>query len=449
MQAILIKNATIVNEGKTVKGNVLCDKGRIKKIFSEEIPGPAEEYSPTVIEAEGRILMPGLIDDQVHFREPGLTHKGDIYTESRAAVAGGITSYMEMPNTSPPATTRNLVDEKFRIASGSSFANYSFYIGATNDNLAELLDADTGKICGVKIFMGSSTGNMLVDSEKALRSVFSHIKIPVAVHCEDETIIRENIRSFTKKYGEDIPVSMHPAIRSAGACLRSSSRAVKLAREYGTRLHVLHVSTENELKLFDSLTPIERKSITAEVCIHHLWFDSDDYARLGNRIKWNPAIKTAKDKEALIEAVNSGRIDVIATDHAPHTEQEKSEKYLKAPSGGPMVQHALAAMMELAARGKISLEKIVEKMCHAPAIIYKINKRGFIREGYWADLVLVDPGSAWTVSRDNLLYKCRWSPMEGQVFGSRVTHTIVNGNLVFDNGSIEPQPKGIQLAFDR
>ena len=449
MNAILIKNATIVNEGMSMRGHLLCDNGRIEKIFYEDIPGNAGNHADRIIEAENKILIPGVIDDQVHFREPGLTHKADISSESKAAVAGGITSYMEMPNTSPPTTTNALLKEKIEIAKRSSFANFSFYLGATNDNIGELAAADPLTVCGIKIFMGSSTGNMLVDDEATLRSIFSRIKLPVAVHCEDEATIQANTLAHKRKFGDNLPVIMHPAIRSEEACYLSSSYAVELAREYGTRLHVLHISTERELKLFDSITPVEKKNITAEVCIHHLWFDQSDYAKLGTKIKWNPAIKTHRDKEALIRAVNEGTIDVIATDHAPHTLREKSNSYFNAPSGGPMVQHSLVAMIELVKKGRITLEKIVEKMCHTPATIFGINDRGYIREGYFADLVLLDMDSSWTVSRENILYKCGWSPMEGQTFSSRVTHTIVNGRIVYEDGIFNEQPAGKQLTFKR
>ncbi len=449
MNPILIKNATIVNEGKSMRGHLLCDNGRIEKIFHEDIPGNAENYTARIIEADNKILIPGVIDDQVHFREPGLTHKGDISSESKAAVAGGITSYMEMPNTSPPTTTNALLREKIEIAKRSSFANFSFYLGATNDNLRELAAADPLTVCGIKIFMGSSTGNMLVDDEATLRSIFSRIKIPVAVHCEDEATIQANTLAHKIKFGEDLPVIMHPAIRSEEACYLSSSYAVELAREYGTRLHVLHISTERELKLFDSITAVEKKKITAEVCVHYLWFDQSDYAKLGTKIKWNPAIKTQRDKEALIRAVNEGSIDVIATDHAPHTLGEKSNSYFNSPSGGPMVQHSLVAMIELVKRGQLTLEKMVEKMCHSPAIIFNINDRGYIREGYFADLVLLDMDSSWTVSKENILYKCGWSPMEGQTFSSRVTHTIINGRIVYEDGNFDEQPAGKQLTFNR
>lgn len=449
MQAILIKNAAIINEGKILRGHVFCADGRIEKIFREEPQGFEENSSLRIIEAEDKILIPGVIDDQVHFREPGLTHKADIYSESKAAIAGGVTSYMEMPNTSPPTTSKSLLAEKINIARQSSLANYSFYLGATNDNLKELLEADPLKICGIKIFMGSSTGNMLVDNDAVLRSIFSKINIPVAVHCEDESVIKANTLAHKRKYGENIPVMMHPAIRSEEACYLSSSYAVELAREFGTRLHVLHISTARELELFDSVTPAEKKKITSEVCIHHLWFDQSDYSKHGTKIKWNPSIKTHKDKEALIRAVNEGPIDIIATDHAPHTDKEKALSYFNAPSGGPMVQHSLVAMMELVRTGQIRIEKLVEKMCHAPATIFNINERGYIREGYYADLVLLDMNSAWTVSKENILYKCGWSPMEGMTFNTKVTHTVVNGHIVYENGIFDEQPRSKQLTFKR
>ncbi len=449
MQAILINNATIVNEGETLKGHILSANGRIEKIFRGASPDFEENSSLRIIDATGKILIPGIIDDQVHFREPGLTHKADIYSESKAAIAGGITSYMEMPNTIPPTTNKQFLAEKVNIARQSSFANYSFFLGATNDNLRDLMEADPATVCGIKVFMGSSTGNMLVDNDAVLRSIFSIIKIPIAVHCEDEAIIKANTLAHKRKYGEKIPVMMHPAIRSEEACYRSSSYAVELAREFGTRLHVLHISTARELELFDSVTPVEKKKITSEACIHHLWFDQSDYAKYGTKIKWNPAIKTHKDKEALIKAVNDGLIDIIATDHAPHTNQEKELSYLNAPSGGPMVQHSLVAIMEMVRNKQISMEKLVEKMCHTPATIFNINERGYIREGYYADLVLIDPDSSWTVNKDNILYKCGWAPMEGRTFNSKVTHTIVNGHIVYENGIFDEHPRSKQLTFKR
>lgn len=449
MHAILIKNATIVNEGIIRKGSVLCEKGRIERIFGEEPEGFDQNSRLRIIDAEDKILIPGIIDDQVHFREPGLTHKATIFTESKAAIAGGVTSYMEMPNTIPPATNKSLLEDKVDIAERSSLANYSFYLGATNDNINDLLEADPLTVCGIKVFMGSSTGNMLVDDDNALRSIFSRVRIPVAVHCEDESVIRANTLAFRAKFGDHIPVSMHPAIRSEEACYLSSSRAVNLAREYGTRLHVLHISTAKELELFDSLSLPEKKRITSEVCIHHLWFDQSDYEKLGTRIKWNPAIKTWHDRDALINAVNNGTIDIIASDHAPHTMEEKSRNYFQAPSGGPLVQHSLVAMMEYVREGRLTIEKLVEKMCHSPAALFNVVDRGFIRQGYFADLALIDANSPWTVSKENILYKCGWSPMEGSTFNARVTHTIVNGHIVFDNGTIDEQPKSMQLKFNR
>ncbi len=449
MQALLIKNATIVNESEVRRGHVLCNGGIIEKISYEYDPAFAEMNAPVTIDAESRLLIPGVIDDQVHFREPGLTHKADIGSESRAAVAGGITSYMEMPNTSPPTTTRELLTQKREIASRNSFSNFSFYMGATNENLEELKAADPALVCGIKVFMGSSTGDLLVDDDTALRAIFENIRIPVAVHCEDEKTIQENSRVYRNRYGEDLPVSLHPEIRSEEACWLSSSRAVELARRHGTRLHVLHISTARELELFASLTPEEKKRITSEVCIHHLWFDNSDYERLGNSIKWNPAIKTGADRDALVSAVESGLIDIVATDHAPHTAEEKAGSYFRAPSGGPMVQHALPAMMELVKRGSLTVEKVVERMCHAPARLFSLEKRGFIREGYFADLAVVDMDAGWTVTKDNILYKCGWSPMEGVNFSAKVTHTVVNGHVVFAEGVIDQQPRGMQLKFNR
>jgi len=449
MHPILIKNAMIINEGSSFKGHVLCENGRIAKIFRNDEPPVQKENTAVVIEAGNLVLIPGVIDDQVHFREPGLTHKGDISSESKAAVAGGVTSYMEMPNTSPPTTTNALLKDKIEMAAGKSWANFSFYLGASNDNINELMEADPLTVCGIKIFMGSSTGNMLVDDDATLRTIFSSIKIPVAVHCEDEATIQANTLAHKRKFGENVPVIMHPAIRSAEACYISSSFAVDLAREYNTRLHVLHISTEKELELFDSLTPAEKERITSEVCIHHLWFDQADYARLGTKIKWNPAIKSQRDKQALLKALKAGTIDVVATDHAPHTMKEKSGTYFNAPSGGPMVQHSLVAMVEMVKKGLITIEMMVEKMCHSPARIFNISRRGFIREGYYADLVLVDLDSEWTVSGDNILYKCGWSPLEGVTFSSMVTHTIVNGSIVYRDRELRGEPAGKMLKFER
>ncbi len=444
MSSILIKSATVVNERKQQVLDIFIDKGLIENI-SLSINKPAD----LEINAEGLYLLPGCIDDQVHFREPGLTHKATIYTEAKAAVAGGITSFMEMPNTIPNALTQNLLKEKYQIASRSSLANYSFYMGASNDNLAEVLKTNIREVCGIKVFMGSSTGNMLVDNEKTLEGIFSQAPTLIAVHCEDEATIKANLKRFQKEFGEDITPSMHPLIRSEASCYKSSSFAAELAKKYNSRLHILHISTGKETSLFDNTIPLAEKRITAEACIHHLWFSDKDYPEKGNLIKWNPAIKTVQDRDAILQAVLNDRIDVIATDHAPHTIEEKHSPYLQAPSGGPLVQHALPAMLELYKQGKISLEKIVEKMAHNPAICFQIEKRGFIREGYLADLVLVDLNKPQTVSKENILYKCNWSPFEGTHFSSSVTHTIVSGNLVYQNGKFDESHKGQRLAFNR
>jgi dihydroorotase len=451
MKDLIIKDAKVVNEGKILRDtSLLIRNGIIEKIFRDAVPQNILDQAD-VIDASGKFLLPGIIDDQVHFREPGLTHKGDIYTESKAAVAGGITSYMEMPNTLPQATTQELLNQKYERASEISLANYSFYIGATNDNLEELLKTDPSKVCGIKVFMGSSTGNMLVDNPTTLSSLFKESKMLIAVHCEDESIVQANLAAAVEKYGEEIPVSEHPKIRDTSACFNSSSKAVELAKKFGTRLHILHVSTAAELALFEA-APVKGKRITSEVCVHHLWFSDADYEKYGARIKWNPAIKSANDRASLIKAVNDNRIDVIATDHAPHTEEEKSRPYLKMPSGGPLVEHSLPAMLELSRNGKISIEKIVEKMCHAPADLFGIEKRGYIRKGYKADLVLVDAGK-WTVSKENIQAKCNWSPFEGESFYYYISHTIVNGNLVYENltpgkkGTFYEQKKGERLSF--
>lgn len=447
MSSICIKNATIVNEGRSFRSDLLVTGEFINKIGivqADEIP-----HDSTIIDASGLILIPGVIDDQVHFRDPGLTHKGDIYTESRAAAAGGITSFMDMPNTSPQTVTNDLLRGKMELASQKSLINYSFYLGATNTNLDEIINADPHTVCGIKLFMGSSTGNMLVDNEQSLRDLFRYATIPVACHCESEPVIRNNLEKLKNEFGEDIPVRMHPVIRSREACFLSTSHSIDLADEYGARLHILHLSTADEMKLFRNDIPLSQKKITAEVCVHHLWFDDSDYNRLGNFIKWNPAVKTKYDRDALIESVINDKIDVIATDHAPHTLEEKSNKYLKAPSGGPLVQHALNVMLELWHRRAVSLEKIVEKMCHNPAFLFNIKERGFIRERYKADLCLVDPESQWTVNKDNILYKCGWSPFEGVTFRSAVKTTIVNGTIVYDNGYINENYRGQRLMFDR
>ena len=447
MSSILIKNATIVNEGKTFRNDLLIIDELITAIGS-----PVSVTIPTgtqIIDATGLLLLPGVIDDQVHFRDPGLTHKGDILSESRAAVAGGITSFMDMPNTVPQTVTVEILNDKYLIGSEKSFCNYSFYLGATNNNLDEILKVDKSAVCGIKLFMGSSTGNMLVDDENALRNLFANTDLPITAHCEDESIIRKNTEIYRNKYGENVPVKMHSLIRSRDACLISSAHAVNLAREYNARLHILHLSTADELKLFSNDLPLSQKRITGEVCVHHLWFDDSAYDDLGSLIKWNPAIKTKFDRDALIKGVNSNTIDIIATDHAPHTLTEKGNSYFKAPSGGPLVQHSLAAMLELWHNKIFSLEKIVEMMCHNPSVLFNIRNRGFIREGYQADLCLVDPESPWRVTKENILYKCGWSPFEGTTFRSKVAKTIVNGTIVYDDGIINEDYRGQRLRFDR
>jgi dihydroorotase len=447
MSSILIKKATIVNEGKTFRGDLLIIDENISAIGTTELMKIPS--GTNVIDATGFLLLPGIIDDQVHFREPGLTYKGDIFSESRAAVAGGVTSFMDMPNTNPQTVTIDLLNEKYLIGSENSVTNYSFYLGATNTNIDEVLKVDHSAVCGIKLFMGSSTGNMLVDNEDALKNLFSRTPLPIAAHCEDESIIRKNIERYREKYGEDVPVNMHPLIRSREACMKSSTHAVNLAKEYNTRLHILHLSTAEELRLFSNEVPLSQKRITGEVCVHHLWFDDSSYDDLGMFIKWNPAIKTRFDRDALINGVKNDLVDIIATDHAPHTLAEKENSYFKAPSGGPLIQHTLVAMLEMWQRKIFSLEKIVEMMCHNPAILFNIRKRGFIREGYKADLCLIDPASPWKVSRENLLYKCGWSPFEGETFNSKVVKTIVNGTIVYDEGIINDNYRGQRLMFDR
>lgn len=446
MNRILIKNAKIVNEGTIFEGDVLIENDLIVEI-ADSISLKTSDC--IVIDAEGSYLMPGAIDDQVHFREPGLTRKGDIESESRAAVAGGITSFIEQPNTVPNAVTQEILENKYQIASQKSFANYSFMMGATNDNLEEVLKTNPKNVAGIKIFLGSSTGNMLVDNEAVLEKIFSSTPMLIAVHCEDETTIQNNLAAFKEQYGEDVPVTAHNLIRSAEACYISSSKAVALAKRTGARLHIFHLSTAKEMELFTNKIPLEDKKITAEVCVHHLWFTDEDYKTKGNFIKWNPAVKTAEDRAELWKALNDGRIDVIATDHAPHTKEEKMQSYLKAPSGGPLVQHAVVAMFEAHHQGKISVEKIVEKMCHNPAKIFKIEKRGFIKEGYHADLVIVNPSLPWSVKPENILYKCGWSPFENFTFKSRITHTFVNGELVYNNFKVKDTRAGKRLLFDR
>ena len=446
MNKVLIKNAQIVNEGIITKADVFIENDLIVEIAYSI---SAKTGDTQIIEANDKYLIPGMIDDQVHFREPGLTHKATIATESKAAVAGGITSFIEMPNTVPQATTIEKLEEKFSIAKKTSWANYSFMFGGTNDNLEEILKVDEQKVAGLKLFLGSSTGNMLVDNPKVLEEIFSKTNLLISVHCEDEKTIKNNLEKYLKEFGDDIPIEMHPKIRSAEACYLSSSKAIELAKKTGARLHVFHLSTEKETHLFSNKKPLAEKKITAEVCVHHLWFTEEDYKAKGTKIKWNPAVKSQKDKDGLWKALLDDRLDVIATDHAPHTLEEKNNGYNKAPSGGPLVQHALVALLEMYHKGKISLEKIVEKACHNPAILFQIKDRGFIREGYKADLVLIDLISPWTVNKENILYKCGWSPFEGTTFKSRVSHTFVNGiltyhNLKFPNKSI-PQ----RLTFNR
>ncbi|MBI9062648.1 MAG: dihydroorotase [Marinilabiliaceae bacterium] len=445
MSTILIKNATIINEGGKRTGSVLIKDDLIEKVIYDDTLPQADE----VIDATGKLLIPGAIDDQVHFREPGLTHKADMQSESRAAIAGGITSFMEMPNTTPQAVTQEVLEDKYKLAAAKSSANYSFYIGATNDNIDELLKTDPKKVCGIKIFMGSSTGNMLVDNESILDRIFAESPVLIATHCEDEATIRENTTIYKNKFGEDLPFKYHPVIRSAEACYKSSKKAADLARKHNARLHILHLSTEKELELLDNNLPLEQKKITGEVCVHHLWFSEKDYDQYGSRIKWNPAIKSTNDRDALRAGLNSGKLDVVATDHAPHTKEEKQNKYFKAPSGGPLVQHALVAMLEMAKQGIFTYELVVEKMCHAPATLYQIEKRGYIREGYKADLVLIDTDYPSEVNSENILYKCGWSPFEGTIFSHAITHTFINGQLAYREGKIKESIRGERLTFDR
>ena len=439
----LLKNGTIINEGRVFTSDILIKEDRIEKIggIIENNCGAVE------IDASGKLIIPGCIDDQVHFREPGLTHKGTIFSESRAAVAGGITSFMEMPNTVPNALTQELLEEKYAIASKSSIANFSFFMGASNDNLDEVLKTNPTNVCGIKVFMGSSTGNMLVDNEKALEGLFSQVGMLIATHCEDENTIKANLEKAKTLYGEHIPIQEHPIIRSEEACYKSSAFAVSMARKYGTRLHVLHISTEKETHLFDNTIPLEQKKITAEACIHHLWFTEKDYNSKGNFIKWNPAVKKESDRLGIWKALLDNRIDVIATDHAPHTLQEKNQSYFNAPSGGPLVQHGLLAMLEKVKEGEISLEKIVDKMCHSPAILFRIKERGFIREGYKADLVVISQEKSPIVTKENCLYSCAWSPFEGIQFSHTIEKTFVNGNIVFQDGIIVNDIIGERLTF--
>ncbi len=447
MNNYLIKNAKIVNNGITTPGFVLVREGIIKAVGTGE---PAEEAASVhVIDAGGQYLIPGVIDDQVHFREPGLTHKAEIATESKAAVAGGITSFMEMPNTKPQATSIEELEKKYVRAAEVSMANYSFYLGATNDNIDEIKSLDPTRNCGVKVFMGSSTGNMLVDDRKTLERIFAESPTLIATHCEDEATIRKNTEEQREAFGEDIPFSMHSVIRSEEACYLSSSMAVELARKHNSRLHVLHVSTARELDLFEQGTNFDKKRITAEVCVHYLWFTDADYETKGALIKWNPAIKTKHDRDSLLAALLNDKADVIATDHAPHTIEEKQNHYFSSPSGGPMVQHALPAMLEMVHQNKISIEKVVEKMCHAPARLFGVKDRGFLEPGYKADIVMVDMEKEWTVERKNILYKCGWSPLSGETFHSAVTHTWVNGKLVYNDGLFNEMVRGERLEFSR
>lgn len=445
MGRILLKNAKIVNDNKIFPADILLEDDVILKI-EDQI---SSDSAAKVMDLEGKYVIPGAIDDQVHFREPGLTHKGTIATESRAAVAGGITSFMEQPNTNPQTTTIEALEDKFEMARNSAFANYSFLFGGTNDNLEEIKKLDKNACSGIKLFLGSSTGNMLVDNEEVIEKIFRNTEMVISAHCEDESTIKANFAKYKAQYGDDIPVKYHPLIRSAEACYLSSSRAIALAKKTGARFHVFHLSTGKETELFRNDIPLEDKKITAEVCIHHLWFSEEDYDTKGTLIKWNPAVKTAVDRDQLWEALLDDRIDVIATDHAPHTLEEKNNVYTSAPSGGPLVQHALPAMLEKYHDGKISLEKIVEKMCHNPAKLFQIKKRGFIREGFYADLVVLDLNDSWTVTKENIAYKCGWSPFEGNSFKSRITHTFVNGHLAYENGNFSEERKARRLTFNR
>ena len=444
---ILIHKATIINEGDSYIGSVLIENDRISRVYSDDIPETILNECSEVIDARGLYLIPGVIDDQVHFRDPGLTYKGDISTESRAAVAGGVTSFMEMPNTNPQTVTLEELDKKFELAASKSVANFSFYLGATNNNIDELKRVDKKHVCGVKIFMGSSTGNMLVDDEKALQQIFAEVDMVIATHCEKEDIIRDNIDKYKKQFGDDIPIKYHPLIRSEEACYRSSAQAIELADKYGSRLHVLHLSTARELTLLSD-SPVEDKKITGEVCVHHLWFTDEDYERYGAKIKWNPAVKTINDRDALRNGLLNNKLDVVATDHAPHLLSEKEGGSLKAASGGPLVQHSLQVMLEMSYKGLITPEQVVEKMSHAPAKLFSVRERGFIRDGYYADLVLLDFNEPYTVTKDNILYKCGWSPFEGTTFNTTVKKTFVNGKLVYNNGVITEDQFGMPLEFN-
>lgn len=443
---ILIQNATIINEGQSFTGSVLIEDDKIKKIYRNEAIPEQITNKLQVIDATNKYLIPGAIDDQVHFRQPGLTHKGDIESESRAALAGGVTSFMEMPNTNPQTTTIEELEKKFEIGAEHAYANYSFYLGATNNNLEELKKVNPKEVCGVKVFMGSSTGNMLVDKEKALRGIFAEIDMLIATHCEKEEIIQKNIEYYKNKLGDNIPIEYHPLIRSEEACYRSSAEAAELADKYGTQLHILHLSTAKEISLFNS-TPLEAKKITGEVCVHHLWFSDEDYKTYGNKIKWNPAVKTKNDRDQLLQGLLDGKLDVVATDHAPHLMSEKQGGCLQAASGGPLVQHSLLMMLELSKQGKISKEKVVGKMCHNPSILYRIDKRGYIREGYYADLAIIS-NDEFVIDKSNIRYKCAWSPLEGETLSHSVETVILNGKIAYNNGEIR-EKNGYRLAFNR
>lgn len=444
MKSILIKEGTLINEGTSRVADLLIKNGRIERI-DVQIDASAD----IEINAEGKVVMPGIIDDQVHFREPGLTHKANLYTEPKAAVAGGTTSFMEMPNTKPAALTQELLEDKYQIAAKSSLGNFSFFMGASNENIEEVLKTDEKNVCGLKIFMGSSTGNMLVDDETTLKNLFSKVPMLIATHCEDEATIRANAAKAKEQYGEHVPIEMHPIIRNVEGCYKSSSLAIQLAKEYNTRLHILHISTAEELDLFRNDIPLEQKRITSEVCVHHLYFNASQYASLGTQIKCNPAVKDASHQEALFPALLDNRLDIIATDHAPHTWDEKQATYFNAPSGVPLVQHSLNVMLEFYQKGMISMERIVEKMCHAPAICLQVEERGYLREGYWADVVVLDPDKQWEVNKGNIHYKCNWSPFEGHTFKGQVESTIVSGHLAYHHGQFDESQKGKRLTFAR
>ncbi len=443
MSSYLLKNATLINEGSSFESDILIRNERIERIDKDISDNQAE-----IIDLKGKYVIPGMIDDQVHFREPGLTHKADIRTESRAAVAGGITSFMEMPNTKPNAVTQELLEDKYQIGKNSSIANYSFFMGATNDNIEEVLKTDRKNVCGVKVFMGSSTGNMLVDNEKTLTGIFSECDMLIATHCEDEATIRRNIEIYKEKYGENVPISCHPEIRNEEACYLSSSMAAELAKKHDTRLHILHLSTAKETNLFRNDIPLSEKRITAEACVHHLWFTDKDYDEKGTYIKWNPAVKSAEDRAGIWAALNDDRIDILATDHAPHTILEKENTYFKAPSGGPLVQDAVIAILQKVKEGYISIERAVEKMCHAPAECFHVEERGYLREGYYADLVVIDPNTKTTRKREDVLSKCGWSPFEGVTFDHSIDTTFVNGNIVYTDGKIIEGNTGKRMTFD-